>query len=379
MRRPERHARRDVRRLVRYLTGESPAAERAELKARLAVDEKLARLLDELRRIWDAAEETSEEVDVEAVRAHFYRRVEQEREGKIKRLPSAMAVATGNARAPRARGASGVRRTSAWRAFLRVFAVVAAVGVAGATAWLLRPAEAPPEPASPEVFVTKPGQLASVRLADGTDVRLSVNSRLTVPPTLAQGRREVELEGEAFFEVASDSARPFRVQAEGIDALALGTTFNVRAYPGEAAVQVVVAEGRVALRASRTAAADTLVLESRQLARLAGGRLDVVRSGVEVERLTAWREGRLVFEGAPFAEVARELERWYDVEVEREGNPSKPGLLTAAFTDEPLGEILKVVALALRLDYRREGRRVLFYPASSSGASPPPPGGRPPP
>ena len=360
MRRPERHARRDVHRLARYLTGESPPAERAEIEARLAVDEKLARLLDELRRIWDAAEEATSEVDVEAMRERFGRRVREGRAGKVKRLPSAVAPARPTALRP----GRPSRRTSAWPLLLLAFAVVALVG--GGVAWLLRPAAAPEGPTS-KVFATKPGQFATVRLADGTDVRLSVDSRLTVP----EGRsRVVKLEGQAFFDVAPDSARPFLVRAGGAVAEALGTAFDVRAYPSEAGARVAVAEGRVALRTTAEEA-DPLVLEPHHLARVEGGRTSVVRDAAEVERLTAWRAGRLVFEGAAFSEVAGELERWYGLEVALEGPVG--GRLTASFADESLDQILDVVALALQLDYRRESHRVVFYPdrsASPTATSP---------
>ena len=360
-RRPERHARRDIRLLVRYVTGACPAHEAAEVQARLAVDEKLARLLDELEQIWAAAEEVTEEVDVGALRERFHQRIRDEQEGKIKRLhPATSASAASHTRMKRVYRPRAARQRSPWRSFLRVVAVVAVVALGVWAAQRFMPARTSEAPGL-RVFATEPGQQASIRLADGTDVRLSVKSRLTVPPTLAAGHREVELEGEAFFEVAPDPDRPFRVRTIGSVVQAIGTAFGVRAYPDEMLMQVVVVKGRIALQPAPDA--EALVLESRQMVQIAGGRPGAVREDVDVERLVAWREGQLVFEGAPFEHVARELERWYDVQVELERRADSTGLLTASFTDESLSEMLKVVSLALRMDYRREDRRIIFYPA----------------
>ena len=351
--RPERHPRRDVRLLVRYVTGACAADEAAEVEARLAVDEKLARLLDELEKIWKAADESTEEVDVGRLRERFYGRIRQEQQRKIKRLPAAASA--------RPRRPSTRKRPSPWRSFFRVVAVAAVIflGVWGAYHVVPKPTSEAP---APKVFTTAPGQQASLRLADGTNVRLSVSSRLTVPVALAEGTREVELEGEAFFEVAPEPDRPFHVRAVGTVVQALGTAFAVRAYADEALTQVAVAEGRVALQP--TPDAEALVLEPRQMVQIAGGRPGAVLKDADIERLMAWREGRLVFEEAPFEDVARELERWYGFEVEFADGARPSGRLNTTFTDESPSEVLRIVSLALQMDYQREGQRVTFSPSS---------------
>ena len=93
-----------------------------------------------------------------------------------------------------------------------------------------------------------------------------------------------------------------------------------------------------------------------------------VSRGIDLDRYLAWTEGRLVFDHAPFEEVARQLERRYDVQVELATAPQSLKRLNASFESESLGEILKSIAAALDLRYERAGRQVTFYPAASGNS-----------
>ena len=263
---------------------------------------------------------------------------------------------------------------------LRIAAVI--LGVAISTALAVRylgggvplQEQIPPEA---KVFTTARGQQASIRLLDGTQIRLNVESRLTVPADFATGPREVQLEGEAFFEVAKDPERPFIVHAGGADVEVLGTAFGVRTYAEEDRTRVVVAEGHVALRprelvgADTTAPADTLVLHPRQLGGVIAGRRLPVRRNVSLTPYLAWTEGHLVFHAASFDEVVSELERWFDLQVELTVPAEQVDRLTVSFTgEEYLSEILNVVAATLHLSYRRDPsqRIVTFSPEPETRA-----------
>ena len=334
--------------LGRYFAGESAPEERARLEAWFAADPARRRLLDELRLLWTSAEAPADpppiSLDIDAA----WQRLQRARQ---------------RGRRPTGAGRPA-RRPHRRRGALPLFARAAAVVLAGLlTVLALRtsgPGVTPTEEAAPErVYVTERGQRATIQLGDGTRVRLNVDSRLAVPASFAVDRREVRLEGEAFFEVASDTARPFLVYAGPAATEVLGTAFNVNAA-GEA-VEVVVAEGRVALRAEATSAG--AVLAARDLGRLrADGSVDV-REGVDTDRFLAWLDGRLVFEDAPFAEVARELERVYNLDVRLADPHPDVERLNARFDDESLSIILETVALSLDLRYTREGTTVTFSAA----------------
>ena len=151
----------------------------------------------------------------------------------------------------------------------------------------------------------------------------------------------------------------------------LGTAFNVEAYDaagdvdqGGAAVEVVVVEGRVVLRAAEADAAAGAVLTPGERGRLrtatAAGAAQVDVARVDPGDYVAWRSGPLVFPGTPHHALARERARWYDVDVLLAPGTPATLRLDAAFESEPLPEVLRTIATALDLTYRHTGRRVVF-------------------
>ncbi|MEL6363702.1 MAG: FecR domain-containing protein [Pseudomonadota bacterium] len=173
-------------------------------------------------------------------------------------------------------------------------------------------------PADPIEHQTGVGEIRTVTLADGSSVTLDARSRIIVD--FSKGARTVALSrGRAFFEVASDPARPFSVDAGAATATAVGTAFAVRR--GEA-VRVAVTEGLVdvAPRSGdvlRLAAGDVVAAE-------AGGVLGGV-AGFNAERLLDWRNGRLAFDDAALSEIVADMNR----------HRRKPIVIV----DEPLGAL----------------------------------------
>lgn len=199
------------------------------------------------------------------------------------------------------------------------------------------------------LYVTAPGQRAEVLLRDGTRVRLAPASQLRVATDYGIGRRDVYLDGEAYFDVTHDERRPFTVFTANASAQDLGTQFSVRSYPGEGAVEVVVREGSVALSGVGP-------LEAGDVGRLtAKGRTDV-RRGVDADSALGWLDGRLVFHDAPLADVLRDVGRWYDVEVSAE-----PALAALPFTGTLAGgsadAAVELVAATLGLRVEHDGSR----------------------
>ena len=370
--------------LAKHLAGECSEEEQARIRRWREGDPTREALLEELRQVWQMTDDASspESWDTQALWERVEEQTqEEEAEGEFTTPSDAQAPDTP---APDAEvAASPPRRTSARRSFAWRAMTIGAVVFVLATAvtfWLESPGEgllAPDAGSEAKTFATKDGQRATLRLADDTRVQLNVDSRLTVPATFGKGRRTVELEGEAFFEVATDSARPFIVRTGEATTRVLGTAFDVNAYPDEGETRVVVTEGRVALRAGDSSAVrkeaargeaarndeSDVVLTKRQMGRVLRGGEQVVREERAPDRHLAWMDGRLVFEEAPFETVVRRLERWYDLEISLEtGTSPPPGHLNARFAeDQPLGEVLNVVATAFRIEYERHRTRVAFH------------------
>src|SRR5262249_15541465 len=148
-------------------------------------------------------------------------------------------------------------------------------------------------------------------LGDGTAVLLGPESRLTVGADYGQHAREVRLEGEAYFTVRHDAARPFFVTTKYAVAHDLGTRFTVRARGDESGIRVVVAEGSVGLASIR----DSVVLGAADLGLVLPNGDVSRRGGANVGRWLAWTEGHLAFAETPLDQVAAELGRWFDVEI----------------------------------------------------------------
>ena len=184
------------------------------------------------------------------------------------------------------------------------------------------------------------GQRVILRLSDGTQVTLAPGTVLRRPADFGRRERRLELEGEGYFVVTHDAARPFTVQTARLIARDLGTRFSVRAYADDPTADLVVAEGTVAV--------DSFVLGAGE----GGGATrngSFARTTISLEQALAWTDGRLVFLDTPLAEVASRLARWYDVEV----TLASPGLgalrVTGSFRDEPANAVLDAIARSLGL------------------------------
>lgn len=178
---------------------------------------------------------------------------------------------------------------------------------------------------------------------------LAPASRLTVDG------RSATLDGEAFFTVVHDARAPFVVRAGRAIATDLGTRFDVRAYPEDSSVRVAVDEGQVAVSAANA-----------QPIALAGGDAATVTPSGEaavdrgVENIGAWTTGRLELHNTPAREAVRALARWYDVDLRLGDSTLAAVPLTASFRDEPVDEVLHIVAATLGARVRWSGRTVIL-------------------
>lgn len=216
------------------------------------------------------------------------------------------------------------------------------------------------EVASQEITTAK-GQRTNLRLSDGSRVTLNAESRLKIPENYGMPQRTIYLEGEAFFEVEHDEQHPFVVITPQGFVKDLGTQFNVMAYDSSR-VEVAVKEGLASLG---TVKGDTM---QKELVELSADKLGILKrvGGLTVSDIadmqlfTGWAEGKLVFNETPFQEVVERLERWFNIECIIEDAALKDRTLTATYSDMPLDEVLKVVAISLRVSHEREERTVTF-------------------
>jgi transmembrane sensor len=217
--------------------------------------------------------------------------------------------------------------------------------------------------ANAQTFATTVGQRDSVLLVDGTRIVLAPDSRLTVAAGYGGSVREVELQGEAYFDVKHDEARPFVVRAGDAAIRDLGTTFTVRAT-GTQGVRVAVTSGSVSLARTQAAPNEAVVLRPGDAGTLGvDGRTLVERSGA-AEADTAWTRGRLVFREAAVSTVRAELRRWYGIDVQIDSSFAASHL-TMTFDGDSADTVLDVIARTLGAQVTRQGNTATIKPAAA--------------
>jgi transmembrane sensor len=344
--------------LLRFLEGECTPEEARIVQAWIAADPQRAKLLDDLRAVWQLTGPTSRRWSVAAA-------WEKIRHGRSHptmppsiSLPSrSPASRPGRPVRPDARRATSSWGVSSWQAR---FALAIALAIAGALYGYLGPRSG-----TAREYATAPGQRAEVSLRDGSHVLLSVDTRIRVPRDYGVRERSVELDGEAYFVVRHDASRPMVVRTQRGIAQALGTEFGVRAYGREGDLQVTVRAGSVAMRRLHDPEPVLLKLGPGDRGVLdAHGRVSLA-SDVALDRYLSWTEGRLAFDDAPLGTVIPQLERWYDLDIELSDSSLGDERITIVLTTESPDEALSAVAKVLDLRVVRAERSVRLLPLHS--------------
>ena len=203
-------------------------------------------------------------------------------------------------------------------------------------------------------LVTPKGGVYQVTLADGTKVWLNAASTLKYPLRFPDGKREVFLAGEAYFEVTKDSAHPFLVSTPEQGVEVLGTQFNVTAYPDELSTKTTLVEGRV--RISNTKSGTVHDLNPGQQG-IANGP-DTQVKNVSISQFTAWKDGYFSFDETPFPEVLEQLARWYDINITYLNVPRKT-FSGKMKRDAQLSSVLDFIEGA-GIQFRVEGRKLII-------------------
>lgn len=207
-------------------------------------------------------------------------------------------------------------------------------------------------------------QRAEVQLPDGSIVVLNAGSELKYDRSgFGKGSREVFLTGEAFFDVYKDPANPFRVHSNELITTALGTSFNVRAYPG-LLQKIQLATGRVKVDKTgddHTVTAAVILDPGQEAILESDGGLHIQQ--VPISHIDAWRKGSILFDRTPFDEAVKILEIWYGAEIVVKGIKDAQPLINGRFDNEQLDKILESMQFSLGFHYTIDGKQVTieFY------------------
>jgi transmembrane sensor len=204
---------------------------------------------------------------------------------------------------------------------------------------------------------TPTGGQYNIVLADGTKVYLNTVSSIKYPTQFNGDQRVVELEGEAYFEVAKNKNKPFIVKSGDQSIEVLGTHFNVHAYNNESVIKTTLLEGSVAVAYKNQKA----ILKPGQQSNVSDNFDKIAIRKVDTEAAIAWKNGRFKFDNADLKTVMKQLERWYGIKVEYRGNVSDVRFNGGTFMNKNLSEVLKVLELS-NIKFKVEGKTIIVYP-----------------
>lgn len=191
----------------------------------------------------------------------------------------------------------------------------------------------------PITIETPKGKNTHIKFNDGTEMWLNTMSKVTFIPDFKSNSRDVQLEGEGFFEVAHDSKRPFRVSTNKTTVEVLGTGFNISAYNGENEYTTLV-HGKVKVNSAGT----NKMLNPGQQFKLAKDASHTIRD-VEVEEFISWKSGDFVFNKKNIKEVLYQLNKWYDIKGVEIINDSKDTFTGTFKNDRSLRNVLDQLEL----------------------------------
>ena len=193
----------------------------------------------------------------------------------------------------------------------------------------------------------------SIVLSDGTTVWLNAASKLEYPDQFAGNERKVKLVGEAFFQVAKDASKPFRIEVENSVIEVLGTSFNVNAYQKE--INTSLVEGKVKIMSQGHEAYLTPGNEAIVSA-------DKIRvQPADIQKNTAWQRGEFLLDGSSFEEIVSQISRWYNVDFvnAEEITPSYRFRGTLS-RESRLSEVLKILSCTTNRKFEIDGRHIFI-------------------
>jgi len=216
-------------------------------------------------------------------------------------------------------------------------------------------------PGELNTIITPHGGQWQLLLPDGTKVWLNAASSLTYPVSFAALKdRRVELNGEAYFEVAKDKAHPFFVHTAGQDIQVFGTHFNVNAYTDQKYTKTTLLEGSVRITITKPSTGNNTgaMLKPGEQSVLNNGSINV--STANTEAVVAWKNAMFYFENDDLEDIMKRVARWYDVKIIYQNIMTKHELFSGRVSRaENVSEVLKMLSLTGAAKFTIEGRDII--------------------
>jgi len=325
--------------LARYLAGELTPEENEELEWAMLANPAMRVTLQVLQRM----RETPKGGSAEEENGMMERGLARLREPEPRPQPKVV-----------------VWRRTRWMA---AAAAVLVLGVGGALLYRGNKQEvvAGNAPIHNKEIATRYGTRGYQELPDGSKLWLNAGSKVTY----AEGRRELTLTGEAFFDIRHDPEHPFIIHTGKLDIKVLGTSFNIKAYPNDSTVETTLINGKVEIDWPG-GKRDGIVLrphekvvipirETQKTEAIVDRKMVAPDPQYKTVIETSWVEDKLVFRNEAFSDVSKKLERWYNIHISFEDKRYLEDRLTAYFKDQPIKNVMDALQISLGFHYRIEG------------------------
>ena len=196
-------------------------------------------------------------------------------------------------------------------------------------------------------------------LPDGSTVWLNSATALKYPAVFTNGRREVELDGEAFFDIKPGTA-PFIVKTKQMDVQVLGTSFNVMAYKDEPAVAATLVAGKVAVTTQQS----RLLLQPEEQASVSGNSTGISKSLPDLNEVLAWKNGEFRFNQKQLPYILRQVARWYDVAIEYRGAMPTENFDGVVSRKSNVADLLEILEETRAIHFKIEDRKIIVIPGA---------------
>ncbi|UZR96265.1 FecR family protein [Chondrinema litorale] len=202
------------------------------------------------------------------------------------------------------------------------------------------------------------GQKNTIVLKDGSKIKLNSGSKIRFPENFEEDKREVFLEGEAYFEVEHNASQPFIVNSGGIRTKVLGTSFNIKNIESHNKVEIALVTGKVEI--VKNASHEKVTLSPNELLEVDNETNDMSKRSFEPSKELGWKDGIIQFKEAKTDEITEVLENWYDTKIVIKNTPSNKGF-TGEFDNESLETVLQGLSFSIGFNYKLEGNTVIIY------------------
>ena len=325
-------------RIADFLAGQCSEEERQELQALLERDEEAARTMRRMAAVWAVASLPA------------FAEKEEENLDEIKRKAATEKPKTIQMSARR-------KRMATW---LKVAAAVALL-LASNALWYHhseRLTRAYTAKETPYEIRVPASSRTKVTLPDGSTVTLNAGSTLRYARGFGIENRHIWLDGEGLFEVEKDRKKPFTVNTQDVQVQVLGTVFDLCAYSGDEMVTVTLMEGRVAMKTPQGAGLELTPDETASYDRRTGR---VRKAKTDSRRAADWTDGGVAFDNAPFEDIARKLERKFQLEIRIASEHLKGERFSGRFDrDQGIDDILREINVDGRYSWHKEGRTIVI-------------------